>query len=191
MYIRSEEQVVVLAARSNSNNISSSISDGFRIFDPDDLKVECYTIDSFGNIQFNEILTTDGLDELTPTRGDGNAAWRHVAFSYDSDLGVGLLYMDGEVIGSSSATLGSTLYWGNPVDADDRILSIGYDMDGYNFSKTETDNGFIDEVRIIDESLSPENLLIPESRHFALILGILTIPLLLIRRERFTGAGLG
>ncbi|MEM8866828.1 MAG: LamG-like jellyroll fold domain-containing protein [Verrucomicrobiota bacterium] len=185
MFVRSEEQQGVLIARSTSTNVGSSIADGFRIYDPNNLKVQFYTEDAFGNVQLNQISTTAGLDDLSAPRGDGVAEWRHVAFSYDLTTGVGALYLDGVVIGSSSAGAGSTLYWGSETLASQRTLDVGFSMDGYNFSKTATDNGFIDEVRISSEPLAVEDLLLPEPKHYSSILAVIALFCSAARRRRF------
>ncbi|MGJ8677810.1 MAG: LamG-like jellyroll fold domain-containing protein [Akkermansiaceae bacterium] len=158
LFVRSEEQDGVLVGRSSSNNIASSIADGFRIYDPDDLKVEFYTEDTMGNVGLNTISTTYGLDDSDDpnnVRGDGNAAWRHIAFSYDKTSGIGVLYIDGVAVESVSAGAESVLYWGE----SDPELQVGVNLDGYNFSKTADDNGYIDELRISSEDISATEFL--------------------------------
>ncbi|MEM1223521.1 MAG: LamG-like jellyroll fold domain-containing protein [Verrucomicrobiota bacterium] len=183
MFVRTEEQVGVLIARSTSTNVLSGISDGFRIYDPNDLKVQFYTEDPFGNVQLNQISTSAGLDDLSQPRGDGNAQWRHVAFTYDQTLGIGQLYLDGEVIGSATAGAGSSLYWGLESLANQRTLDVGFGLDGFNFSKTASDNGYIDEVRISSQPLTEAEFLLPESRHYGLILALVALGWVISRRK--------
>ncbi|MEM7792059.1 MAG: LamG-like jellyroll fold domain-containing protein [Verrucomicrobiota bacterium] len=183
MFVRTEEQVGVLVARSTSANVVSSISDGFRIYDPANLKVQFYTEDLSGNVQLNQISTSAGLDDLSLPRGDGIAEWRHVAFTYDQTLGIGQLYLDGQVIGSASAAAGSSLYWGPESLANQRTLDVGFGLDGYNFSKTASDNGYIDEVRISSGALTTDDFLLPESRHYGLIVALVALGGAVSRRK--------
>ncbi|MEO0510128.1 MAG: LamG-like jellyroll fold domain-containing protein [Verrucomicrobiota bacterium] len=185
MWVRTEEQFGVLVSRSTTANVADSISDGYRIYSPNALTVEFYTIDAFGNIQLNTISTNIGLDNAG-TRGDGNANWRHVAFSYDMALGEGILYLDSTPIGSALTTSGSSLYWGADADADDRIVQVGVGLDGYNFSKTNGDDGYVDELRFSGEALAEEDFLvgIPEPATSVLLLSLVAFAYTTVLRRK-------
>ena len=185
LFVRTEEQDAVIISRSGTADVGTSIDDGFRIYNPDNLTVDFYTWDGSGNVQLHQIVTTAGLDDLTPTRGDGVAAWRHLAFTYEQSTGLGLLYLDGVVIGTASSTAGASLYWGNSPAVTQPILQVGVNMDGFDFSKTADDNGYIDEIRISSGALPPEDLLnVPEPSAYALFMGLASLFLVGRRKKR-------
>ncbi len=160
LWARTEESTAVLIGRSTEttpNGIESGINDGFRIYDPADLKVDYYVSDGV-TTQMITLDANTGMDNVG-SRGDGNTNWRHVAFAYDATTGTGSLYLDGTVVASNSlGSSGYDLYWGGA--SAQPIVQIGALMDGYNFSKSSADNGFIDEVRFSDNALEEEELLI-------------------------------
>lgn len=166
LYARTEESTAVLVARSTTSDVLLSVADGFRIYDPAALTVDFWTYDGSGGTPvLHTISTAYGLDDLSPIAGE--ATWRHVAFSFGD--GVGRLYLDTEEIGSVSVNSGDELYWGAGSE-----LHVGVAMDGFDFSKTADDNGYLDELRFSQGALDTGNLLpsVPEPRSYALILGV-------------------
>ncbi|MGJ3244420.1 MAG: LamG domain-containing protein [Opitutales bacterium] len=192
LWTRTEESTAVVLARSNNSNVRNSIDDGFRIYDTQDLKVEYWTGRNKGQatrvvIDTNYRLDQDGV-------ADGQADWHHIAFTYDAATGEGKIYADGVVIGSHTGSADTPLYWGRTNPNQGPEVQIGVDMDGYNFSKTSTDNGFIDEIRFTDGVLTDDDFLVapvPEPSTYAaggLLLGLMGLHLW--RRKRH-GATVG
>lgn len=103
------------------------------------------------------LIENQGFDNVG-SRGDGNTNWRHLAFSYDAATGTGNVYLDGTVVGSNTGNPNSDLYWGN-ASAQPQVR-VGVMMDGYNFSKGNTDDGFVDEIRFSNSALEEDDLLI-------------------------------
>jgi hypothetical protein len=158
LWARTEESDAVIISRTNSTDPSrGNINDGFRIYDPQDLKVEYVLTD--GNTTTNITIDTNFSFD-SGVIGDGIADWHHIAFAYDETTGVGNVYADGVSIGSHISTVGDTLHWGDIAGGDQPIVHIGTRMDGYNFSKTRRNNGFIDEIRFSDIALEEDDLLI-------------------------------
>jgi len=160
LFARTEERTAVLIARTNTANpAGNSVADGFRIYDPQDLKVQYVLTDGVTTSNIT-IDTNFAMDGDTLPRGDGVTNWNHIAFTYDETTGVGTVYANGESIGSHTATVGSQLYWGDIGGGAEPMVYIGTRMDGYNFSKTRADNGFIDEIRFSNLALGNDQLLI-------------------------------
>ncbi|CAA6678300.1 MULTISPECIES: LamG domain-containing protein [unclassified Lentimonas] len=184
LFARTEESTAVMAARSTSDltNASVPIADGFRIYDPQALKVDFWTYDGvLGSQVMHTISTSYGMDFDGTV--NGVAEWRHVAFSYE--YGIGRLYLDQEVIGSTTVNAGDELYWGDGSSSGAEVF-VGIEMDGYDFSKTDNDNGYVDELRFSDEALAPKFLLqpVPEPNAYALILGLISGAAVCARRRR-------
>lgn len=160
LWTRTEESTAVIISRSTTSTpsgIQSGLADGFRIYDPASLKVQYYVTDGV-NVQMRQINTGVGTDNVG-SRGDGNTNWRHLAFSFDAGTGTGTFYLDGVVVGTDNLSSSShVLYWGGP--SAQPVMQVGVAMDGYNFSKSATDNGYIDEIRFSDNALEEEDLLI-------------------------------
>ena len=181
-FARTEESTAVMVGRSNTDitNASVAISDGFRIYDTQALSVDFWTYDgTLGTQVMHTISTSYGMD--SDGTSNGEADWRHVAFTYED--GIGRLYLDKEVIGSATVNAGDELYWGAGAGAE---LFVGVEMDGFDFSKTENDNGYFDELRFSDEALAPIDLLptVPEPNTYALILGLISGATVCARRRR-------
>lgn len=182
LFVRTEESNGVLISRSSTENVLSSIADGFRIYDPQALKVDFYTSDGLGGGTLHTITTSVGLDDISPTAGF--AAWRHLAFSFEQSTGTATLYLDGIILSTLETGAGSTAYWGADPELSQPELQLGVALDGFNFSKTETDNGYIDEVRISSTALTPSELLnVPEPSAYALIVGFIALTITQRRRR--------
>lgn len=185
LWARTEENTAVILSRSTTSTVSgvvNSISDGFRIYDPADLKVDYYVTD--GNQVLQRQINTGLGTDTVGSRGDGNTNWRHLAFSFDASTGTGTFFLDGNTVGTD--TLNSSnyvMYWGGP--SAQPVLQVGALMDGYNFSKTANDNGFIDEIRFSDNALEEEELLItPVPEPGTLMGGALLALLAAVSRRR-------
>ena len=189
LWTRTEESTAVIISRSTTstvNGISNGLADGFRIYDPSSLKIQYYVTDGV-TTQLRQINTGVGTDNVG-SRGDGNTNWRHLAFSFEATTGEGTFYLDGQVIGTDSLNSSNyVMYWGG-VGAQP-VLQVGVQMDGYNFSKTQFDNGFIDEIRFSDNALEEEELLITPVPEPGTIAGGILLLLLAgwSRRQRILG----
>jgi hypothetical protein len=184
LYVRTEESIGVIVSRSGANDVLSNITNGygFRIYDPQDLKVDFYTNDGSGNGIFHNIATADGLDNISPVNGE--AAWRHLAFSYEQATGIGNLYLDGSIIETTTAAAGQGLFWGSDPSASEPELQVGVAMDGFNFSKGNGDDGYIDELRISRVSLGADDfLIVPEPSMYAAILGLFALTFCVAQRR--------
>ncbi len=167
LWARTEESTAVVISRSTTSNVNNSISDGFRIYDPSDIKVQYYVTNGITNTLVT-IDTNEAFDNVG-SRGDGNTNWRHLAFSYEATTGVGTVYLDGVTVGSNDGTDNRDLYWG--AGSPQPIVQVGVMMDGYNFSKGNTDDGFIDEIRFSNVALEEDDLLINPVPEPSTILG--------------------
>lgn len=188
LWTRTEERTAVVLSRSNNSNVQNGIDDGFRIYDTQDLKVEYWVGNWWGAktrvvIDTNYRLDQDGVV-------NGQADWQHIAFTYDADTGTGTVYANGTVIGSNQGP-SDPLFWGFPWNSSPTVQA-GVAMDGQDFSKNQSDNGFIDEIRFSDGVLTDDDFLVapvPEPSTYAvggLLLGLMGLHLW--RRKRQTAA---
>lgn len=185
LFARTEESTAVMVSRSTTADVLNGIDDGFRLYDPQDLSVDYYTVDSNGVWTLNQIITNVGMD--TGARGDGLADWRHIAFVYDAVTGTGTLYLDSVEIGSADTSDGSTLYWGDTDGGDQPIVQAGVDMDGFDFSKGDGNDGYLDELRItstVRDTGEFHNTPVPEVSSYALLLGAMALSFRVARRKR-------
>lgn len=182
-YARTEESTAVMVGRSTTDivNASVEIQDGFRIYDTQALKVDFWTYDGTAGTQtMHTISTSFGMD-LDGT-ANASAEWRHVAFTYED--GIANFYLDAEVIGTVTVDTDEILYWGDGSSGAE--LFVGVEMDGYDFSKTEDDNGFLDELRFSQGALDVDDLLpsVPEPKAYALLVGLVVFFKVGLRRRR-------
>jgi len=180
LWSRTEESIAVIIARSTTagSSLNSGIADGFRLYDPQDLKVQYYVNTGSGS----QLITIDTNYQMDADNSvNGVAEWHHLAFTYDQATGVGTVYADDVVIGTNNGVAGRALYWGDIVGGDQPQFYVGWEMDGFDFSKTPTDNGFIDEIRLSDGALPPDQFLntpVPEPGTYAIgaaLLGALAL----------------
>ncbi|MEO0793975.1 MAG: LamG-like jellyroll fold domain-containing protein [Verrucomicrobiota bacterium] len=169
LWARTEESTAVVIARSTTsgNNIDNSIADGFRMYDTQDLKVQYY-VDTGGGSQLVTIDTNFRMD--TDNSVNGSAEWHHLAFTYDEATGLGQVWANGSVIGSNDGADNQAIYWGDISGGDQPQFYAGWQMDGFDFSKTATDNGYIDEIRFSDAALGEDDFLnapVPEPGTYA------------------------
>lgn len=167
LWARTEESTAVVISRSTTSTVISGINDGFRIYDPSDIKVQYYVTNGSTNTMVT-IDTNQAFDNVG-TRGDANTNWRHLAFSYEAATGTGTVYLDGVAVGSNDGPDNRDLYWG--AGSPQPTVQVGVMMDGYNFSKNNTDDGFIDEIRFSSVALEEDDLLINPVPEPSTILG--------------------
>jgi len=113
--------------------------DGVRIDQPNTLRVVYHVSNGAGGATRVTLGNLHNMD----------ATWRHYAFRYDAATGIGTVYVDGVVVGSNDGPDGRPLVWGAAVP-----VRLGTQMD---FAAAF--NGTLDEVRISDLALAPQQFL--------------------------------
>ena len=157
LWARTEENTAVVISRSTASQsaVMNDVSDGFRVYDPSDIKVDYWVTDGTSNTKVT--IDTNRAFDTVGSRGDGDTSWRHLAFAYDAATGTGQVFLDGTVVGSNDGADARQLYWGGA--GAQPVMRVGVMMDGYNFSKGNTDDGFIDEIRFSNVALAEDDLL--------------------------------
>jgi hypothetical protein len=174
----SEAGFVARTTNSANSGESGSLTDGFRIVDPENVRVEYYTSNNGGG---NVTLRT-----MTSGVAVNDGEWHYIAFTYDYATGVGKLYIDdvNNPVEERNDNNNRRLYWGN--NSAQPGVHIGYRMDGDPNNQT----GTLDEIRFTNLALPPSELLIvPEaSQMVALVtlLGLITFGTLRARRRSLT-----
>lgn len=132
---------------------TGSIDNGFRIVEPQNVRVDFWVSLNNGN---NPTLIT-----LTSGVAINDGEWHYIAFRYNNSNGVGELIIDGEVVASVDGTNNRRLWYG--AGDPEPGVHIGYRMDGNPNNNT----GTLDEIRFSDVSIPDEELLIvPEGTTF-------------------------
>lgn len=156
-WMRTTESDAGFVARTTDSSLSGeqgTLLDGFRIVDPNNVRVEYYTDNGSGGGVRRQI--NSGVDVR-----DGD--WHYIAFTYDAATGVGNLYVDdvSSPAGTRNDANNRNLWWGS--GSPQPGVHIGYRMDGNPNNNT----GTLDEIRFTDNALPPEELLIvPEASQF-------------------------
>lgn len=124
------------------------LTNGFRIVDPNDVRVNFWTHDGSGG-STSPITLTSGTSV-------NNGNWHYIAFTYNSDDGVSHLYIDDPTTPAvtNNGADNRPLYWGG--SGAQPQVHIGYQMDGNPNNNT----GTLDEIRFSDLALTSEDLLI-------------------------------
>lgn len=125
---------------------TGSLSNGFRIVEPQNLRVEYWVSENNGT---NPTLVT-----LTSGIAINDGQWHYVAFRYNNSNGLGELILDGNVVASNDGTDDRRLWWG-PNNAQPGV-HVGYRLDGNPNNTT----GTLDEIRFSDNFLPNNQLLV-------------------------------
>jgi len=153
-WMRTTESDAGFVARTTNTNDAGeggTLDNGFRIVDPNNVRVEYYTDNGSGGGVRRRI--NSGVDVR-----DGD--WHYIAFTYDAATGIGNLYVDdvSSPAGTRNDNNNRNLWWGNGTPEPD--VQIGYRMDGNPNNNT----GTLDEIRFTDSALPPgELLVVPEA----------------------------
>ncbi len=143
---------------------TGNLSNGFRIVDPDNVRVDFWTSQNNGS--------GTQLRTLTSNVSVNNGAWYYIAFTYDQATGIANLYVGNPLTPAASGdfTNNRRLWWGSS-SAEPEVI-IGYRMDGNPNNNT----GTLDEIRFTDFALPPDQFLaVPETSQIAalIVLGLL------------------
>jgi hypothetical protein len=170
MWARTTEGTATLAGRGGS-------VDGFSISGTNNLQAIYFTDNGAGGGTQNILLFNLNFD----------LPWTHIAFTYDAGSGVASTYVDGNLTNSLDGPDGSALFWGPGTDA----LAIGSLTDGGGApgGLAGSSDAVMDEVRLSDVALSPDQFLmnIPEPGALALALAGLCLAVRRDRRRRGLG----
>ncbi len=151
-----ESEAGFVARTSNSANSgeTGTLTDGFRIVDPDNVRVEYYTSNNGGG--------SVNLRTLTSGVAVNDGLWHYIAFTYDFSTSVGKLYIDdvNNPVAQLNDSNNRRMWWGSNPASSRPGVHIGYRMDGDPLNQT----GTLDEIRFTDLALPPSELLIvPET----------------------------
>jgi Concanavalin A-like lectin/glucanases superfamily/PEP-CTERM motif len=145
MWARTTEGTATLAGRGGT-------IDGFSISGTNNLQAIYFTDNGAGGGTQNILLFNLNLD----------IPWTHIAFTYDAGTGVASTYVDGNLTNSLDGPDGRALFWGPGTNP----LAIGALTDGGGApgGLAGSTDAIMDEVRLSDVALSPEQLLmnVPE-----------------------------
>ena len=133
-WARTNEGAAVMFDRSVDIN-----TDGLRIDSPNNVRVRYHVSDGGGGATQVTLLSNHDMD--------GN--WRHYAFIYDEQDGMGCLYVDGAQQACDDGVDGRPLVW-----AADTDIRVGVGFDGVDAAQA-----IFDELRITDQALATDELL--------------------------------
>ncbi len=154
-WMRTTESEAGFVARTtdfNDAGESGNLDNGFRIVDPENVRVEYWTANNGGQQQTLRTLTSN------VSVNDGE--WHYIAWTYDNSTGIGELYIDTAAapVVSRNDNDNRNIWWGG--NSAQPEVFIGYRMDGNPANNT----GTLDEIRFTDEALPPDELLVvPEA----------------------------
>lgn len=148
-WIRTTENEAGFVARTTNPaqaGESGSLSNGFRIVEPQNLRVDYWVSNIDG--------TSPTLVTLTSGIAINDGKWHYVAFRYNHSDGVGDLILDGNVVASNDGANNRRLWWGGGNPAPE--VYVGYRLDGNPNNTT----GTLDEIRFSDNFLPNNQLLV-------------------------------
>jgi hypothetical protein len=148
-WIRTTENEAGFVARTTNpaeSGESGNLSNGFRIVEPQNLRVEYWVSQINGN---NPTLVT-----LTSGIAINDGNWHYVAFRYNHTNGVGDLILDGNVVATNDGPNNRRLWYGP--NGSQPAVHIGYRLDG----APNNTIGTLDEIRFSDLYLPNEQLLV-------------------------------
>jgi len=164
-WMRTTENEAGFVARttdSADSGESGTLTDGFRIVDPQNVRVEYWTSDTGGGSTVRRTLTSN------IATNDGE--WYYIAFTYDAATGEANLYIDDvdTPVATRDDSDNRPMWWGS--GSPQPGVHIGYRMDG----NPDNDTGTLDEIRFTDFALPPEELLVvPEVSQIAALLTLI------------------
>ena len=169
-WVRTNESDAGFVARTTSPDTGEqgTISDGFRIVDPNSVRVDFWTSELKGNGDYSG--GSKGPAQTTIDSGisinDGD--WHFIAFRYNSVTGLANLVID---YNEFEATLAAdrVMFWGGSAAGDlEPEVTMGYRLDG----NSGNNNGTLDEVRFTDQYEEDTDLLNPIPEPSALWSGL-------------------
>jgi len=176
-WMRTTENEAGFVARTtdfDSSGETGSLPDGFRIVEPQNVRVEYWTANNGGQQQT--------LRTLTSNVAVNDGEWHYIAWTYDAATGVGNLYID-EVsapVATRNDQNNRNIWWGNGNPTPE--VTIGYRMDG----NPDNNTGTLDEIRFSSVALPPEDLLIvPEASQLFGLITLVACGLVGFYRKRF------
>ncbi len=162
-WLRTTENEAGFVARCTNTSEAGetgTLSNGFRIVEPQNLRVNYWVSNMDGSSPTSYTLTSNR------SVNDGN--WHYVAFRYNHTNGFAELIIDGILRASYDGPDNRRLWWG-PTGSEPQVI-IGYRMDGM----ANNTIGTLDEIRFSNLAIPDSELLvIPESS--SLWSGILTL----------------
>lgn len=170
-WMRTTENDAGFVARTTSSSEAGeggTLSSGFRIVDPNNVRVNFWTSTLAGG-STTSVTLTSGVSV-----NDGN--WHYIAFRFNSATGDADLWLDGGVVATYDGPSNRRLWYGSGSPSPQVI--IGYRMDGNPANTT----GTLDEIRFSNVYLPDEELLIvPEP---SVIVGAIFLLLGVVWHER-------
>ncbi|MGB0372503.1 MAG: hypothetical protein ACPGN3_14310 [Opitutales bacterium] len=162
-WVRTTESDAGFIARTTDPSVAGeqgSITDGFRIVDPNSVRVDFWTAET----RRNGTYRTGGRASRRPAQttldsgvsiNDGD--WHYIAFRYDAATGTARL-----TVGFNETEVdlndGRVMYWGGSRPGDESpTVTMGYRLDGNSGNNT----GTLDEVRFTDQFEDNNDLLSP------------------------------
>lgn len=177
-WIRTTESQAGFVARTTDPDTgeSGSITDGFRIVEPQNVRVDFWTADTVGNGDYK----TSGNGSPSQTTINSGVAindgdWHYIAFRYDETTGTASLVIDYQEF-TTDLDDGDVLYWGGTSVTDrtgggEPVVTIGNRLDGNANNQT----GTIDEIRFTDQFEEDDELLNPIPEASTIVMGGLLI----------------
>jgi hypothetical protein len=166
-WMRTTESEAGFVARTtdfNNSGESNTLTNGFRIVEPQNARVNFWVSDANGS----------NAQQYTLTSGDAvnDGDWHYIAWTYNHTTGEALFYIDDVYNPVASLDTGTNrpLWWGAGTPAPE--VQIGYRMDGNPNNNT----GTLDEIRFTDLALPPGELLaVPEASQTAAVIVLIII----------------
>jgi len=148
-WARTNESTAGFVARTTSSNTAESgnISDGFRITDPDNVRVDFWTAENPSGKNSQSTTLTSGI-----SINDGE--WHYIVFRYDATSQVAELNVDDATASQTVSGNNQQLFWGSGNSQPE--VTIGDLMDG----NTGNNNGTLDEIRFSSLAISDDDLLL-------------------------------
>ncbi|MEM7672886.1 MAG: hypothetical protein AAF212_06055 [Verrucomicrobiota bacterium] len=175
-WVRTTESDAGFVARTSDPNLAGeagTISNGFRIVDPNSVRVDFWTAELNNRNRYRRFSNNPARNPVQTTIDSGisinDGDWHYIAFRYDQDSGIGQLIVDNDVT-EVDLDDGRLIFWGG--QRPGRVQSevtMGYLLDG----NSGNNNGTLDEVRFTDQFEADEDLLSPIPEPGTLLMGSL------------------
>ncbi|MGB0372502.1 MAG: hypothetical protein ACPGN3_14305 [Opitutales bacterium] len=182
-WVRTTESDAGFVARTTDANAAGeqgSITDGFRIVDPNSVKVDFWTSEYFEFFNTDVYFGTQTETTIDSGISINDGDWHYIAFSYDSATGRARLIVDFNVT-EIDLSDNRAMYWGGSFAGDvEPDVTVGYRLDGNPNNQT----GTLDEIRFTDQFEEEQDLLSPIPEPGTFIAGLLLCGFALIRPLR-------